>query len=168
MRETVRFCPFYGGLFCTQFSFLSDAYYFDVVVIRLSHINKVQCGLLFHTGILLIGQLFVIFFIVREPSNYEMQIKNRESSIRVQVLLFASLREITGRERLEVELSPPGNNIECALKIVCESYSHLQELLVTEQISVALNQKYLSRTDFSGCLLNDGDIIALLPPISGG
>ena len=105
---------------------------------------------------------------VRESSNYEMQVTNKESSIRVQVLLFASLREITGRERLEVELSPPGNNIESALKIVCESYSHLQDLLATEQISVALNQKYLSKNDFSSCLLNDGDILALLPPISGG
>lgn len=86
---------------------------------------------------------------LRRIPNYEMQVTDRYSKIRVQVLLFASLREITGREQLEVELSPPENTIECALKSVCASYSQIQELLVTdEQISVALNQRYLSIIDF--------------------
>jgi MoaD family protein len=105
---------------------------------------------------------------LRRIPNYEMQVTDRYSKIRVQILLFASLREITGREQLEVELSPPENTIECALKSVCASYSHIQELLVTEQISVALNQRYLSRIDFPTHFLHEGDIIALLPPISGG
>ena len=81
--------------------------------------------------------------------------------MRVRVLYFAVLKDVFGCEREELEL-PAGTT-------VCELLGVLQGRgdsvgKVWGSIAVAVNQEYA----VAGVVLNDGDEVALLPPVSGG
>lgn len=78
----------------------------------------------------------------------------------VRVLLFASLRERTGRAVLvrEVAEGATAGDLLAALR------RDLPALEGTGRIAIAVNSEY---TD-AGHRLRDGDEVALIPPVSGG
>lgn len=81
--------------------------------------------------------------------------------MRGTIKLFASLREATGRSELAWELAD-GATVETLL-------SHLQSTLPalgerTSRAWIAVNRRYAS----SATALQDGDEVALFPPVSGG
>ena len=89
-------------------------------------------------------------------------------TLRVKVLFFASLREQTGVPHVFVDLNSHECSLLALLKILCEKFSYLTEEILKEEISIARNQKYLCNDSFGEVILQNGDELALLPPISGG
>ncbi len=76
----------------------------------------------------------------------------------IEVLLFANLQE---------EASKPALQIDCEKITVAE----LKDILVKEynitisnQIMVAINEEYANKDD----IIQTGDVVAMIPPVSGG
>ena len=80
----------------------------------------------------------------------------------VHVRLFALLRERARRDRVELRL-PPGATVAEALSQLA-AQAPLAELLERMPISVAVNREYAGVQT----RLQDGDELALIPPVSGG
>ncbi|MGG0292441.1 molybdopterin converting factor subunit 1 [Bacillus pacificus] len=76
----------------------------------------------------------------------------------IRVLLFANLQEEVGRSELQIEKE----NITVAeLKdIVATEYN----VPVLAPIMVAINEEYANEDD----MIQSGDVVALIPPVSGG
>lgn len=76
----------------------------------------------------------------------------------IRVLLFANLQEEVGRSELQIEKE----NITVAeLKdIVATEYN----VPVSAPIMVAINEGYANEDD----TIQSGDVVALIPPVSGG
>jgi MoaE-MoaD fusion protein len=74
----------------------------------------------------------------------------------VRIRLFAGLRERAGRDELELEL-PDGALVADALRAV-------DDLAADVPLVMAVNREYASPGD----VLNAGDELALIPPVSGG
>jgi len=79
----------------------------------------------------------------------------------VTVLLFSVLRESVGAGRLEVELAHEATG-EDLLYRLAGSYPVFGEMM--SSIRLARNDVYVE----SGVLLQDGDEVAVLTPVSGG
>ncbi|MBJ8008378.1 MULTISPECIES: molybdopterin converting factor subunit 1 [Bacillus cereus group] len=76
----------------------------------------------------------------------------------IEVLLFAHLQEEASKQALQ---------IDCEKITVAE----LKDILVKEynitisnQIMVAINEEYANKDD----IIQTGDIVAMIPPVSGG
>lgn len=80
----------------------------------------------------------------------------------VHVRLFAMLRERAGRGSVEVELDE-GATVEDALEAVGRQHD-LHELIARMPVTMAVNRDY-AEGDHP---LNEGDELALIPPVSGG
>ncbi|EOP49989.1 molybdopterin converting factor subunit 1 [Bacillus cereus] len=76
----------------------------------------------------------------------------------IRVLLFANLQEEAGTSELQIEKE----NITVAeLKgIVAKEYN----IPVSAPIMVAINEEYANEDD----TIQSGDVVALIPPVSGG
>lgn len=81
--------------------------------------------------------------------------------VRVQVLFFGLLQEITGKSEEEIEL-PSGSRLGDVFTYYAERFPRLAEM--RQSIVLARNQDFSS----AGELVAEGDEIALLPPVSGG
>ena len=81
--------------------------------------------------------------------------------MKVRVRVFAALREILGKEEVEVEL-PERTTIEGLWKQLVDDDDRLKPF--TKSINFAINH------DFAGkeTELNPDDEVAFLPPVSGG
>lgn len=81
--------------------------------------------------------------------------------MKVRLLLFAVLREIVGREEVELEVATATTVGEVVEKLIAENP---QIAAMADVIQVAINQEFAERNTE----LESGDEIALLPPLSGG
>jgi molybdopterin converting factor subunit 1 len=81
--------------------------------------------------------------------------------MRCEVLLFAHLRDAIGHDRLFIELHD-GATIAEALLMLASQHRAIDAL--RDKLAVAVNQRYAR----SAHQLNGGDVIALIPPVSGG
>ncbi|WP_242144193.1 MULTISPECIES: molybdopterin converting factor subunit 1 [unclassified Bacillus cereus group] len=76
----------------------------------------------------------------------------------IQVLLFANLQEEAGTSELKIECD---NITVTELKQLLVKEYHLS---VDQQIMIAINEEYANDTD----TIQAGDVVALIPPVSGG
>ncbi len=81
--------------------------------------------------------------------------------MRGTVKLFASLREMVGRSELDWELDD-GATVETLVAHLEKTWPGLKESAVHTWIAV--NRQYASLDT----MLQDGDEVALFPPVSGG
>jgi molybdopterin converting factor subunit 1 len=81
--------------------------------------------------------------------------------MRVNVLYFAVLRDLCGRSAEQLEL-PTGENVTGLLALLKGRAP--TDSKVWSAIAVAVNQEYAQ----GSLVLQDGDEVALLPPVSGG
>lgn len=92
---------------------------------------------------------------------------SEESSIKVQVLFFASAREAAGNiSSTDLELDT-GSDTGILRNRLAELYPKLAHMVLDEDnLTLALNEEYVT----SGQILplKNGDTVALIPPISGG
>jgi molybdopterin converting factor subunit 1 len=81
--------------------------------------------------------------------------------MKVQVRLFAALREATGMAQMELEL-PPQAKVQDLMDSLALQYPALGPRWGF--VHVALNRQYVSmQTE-----LHDGDEVAFVPPVGGG
>ena len=81
--------------------------------------------------------------------------------MRVTVRLFASLRERAGRESLVLDSVPPGTDVAGAKRLLETRHPELGSL---QSVRGVLGTSYVP----DGTPLGDGEVLALLPPVSGG
>ncbi len=81
--------------------------------------------------------------------------------MQVKVLFFGVLRDMLGKTEETIDV-PAGARLSCLLDRYSEQAPKFKGLLPS--LAVSLNQEYASRN----AALNDGDEVALLPPVSGG
>ena len=82
------------------------------------------------------------------------------SEMKVKLKYFASIAEYVGKKGEEIELSG-GTTIDDLLVAVKSQHD---ALLGMESIIVAVNGEY----NEGSTPLNEGDVVALFPPVSGG
>ena len=76
----------------------------------------------------------------------------------IRVLLFANLQEEAGRSELQIEKE--SITVAELKDVVAKEYN----VPVTEPIMVAINEEYANEDD----MIQSGDVVALIPPVSGG
>jgi len=81
--------------------------------------------------------------------------------VRVNVRLFARLREIAGNAEVARDV-PPGSTVAVVWRTLVDEYPALSPY--ERSISSAVNAEYARMTD----TLGEGDEVAFLPPVSGG
>jgi len=78
----------------------------------------------------------------------------------MEILLFGVVKEMVGQARLQIELAPNAT--------VADLKSHLHEKYPESQklksLLIAVNESYANDADQIG----DSDVIAIIPPVSGG
>ena len=81
--------------------------------------------------------------------------------MRIQLRLFAVLRERAGVDRLDLDL-PDGATVAQAAEAIAGRLPAVRGFL--PRVAFAVNHAYAT-TD---TVLNDGDELAVIPPVSGG
>jgi molybdopterin converting factor subunit 1 len=79
----------------------------------------------------------------------------------VTVRLFAVLRDNARTDQMTLDL-PTGARVSAAVDLVGERLPAIRPLL--PRAACAVNRSYVK----SDAILNDGDELALIPPVSGG
>ena len=83
------------------------------------------------------------------------------AGMRIRVLFFGQLKEFVGRSSDQVEL-PPGSSLETVFRHYA---SQTPKLAAMEgSVAMARNQRFAP----PGEVVQDGDEVALMPPVSGG
>ncbi len=83
--------------------------------------------------------------------------------MKVTVRLFASLKEQTGTDHLDMELAD-GATVGQLTALLSEKHPALKEVLEKRKVLISLNQEMAKKND----ILKEGDEVGLLPPFSGG
>lgn len=84
--------------------------------------------------------------------------------IAVKLLFFAKARELTGKTEAEISISGEKHTLKTLLHEIINFYESLQPLV--NSLLIAINEEYVDPSQ-TVCLKN-GDIVAILPPLSGG
>lgn len=79
----------------------------------------------------------------------------------IHVKLYAIVRDRAGRSLIELEL-PEGSTVEQAAAELGRQFPQIEPFL--KRAAFAVNQDYVARVR----TLNDGDEVAVIPPVSGG
>ncbi len=79
----------------------------------------------------------------------------------VKVLFFASVRDLVGDAQRMVSLA---NGSTVADLIAELALAHKRFIEMAPSLMVSVNQEYMSRDT----VLNEGDEVAFIPPVSGG
>ena len=81
--------------------------------------------------------------------------------MKVKVKFFSSHRSVVGKGELEIELEM-GTTINSLVEMLMKDYPKLKEL--TEFTILSLNHNFANGTES----LQEGDEVALFPPVAGG
>ncbi len=85
-------------------------------------------------------------------SNFEL--------MKIKILAFGIAKEILNSRELELEV-PTGSSIGGIKDLLIDRYPDFSEL---RSLSLALNEEYASDHD----VVEDGDKVVVIPPVSGG
>lgn len=81
---------------------------------------------------------------------------------KVTILYFAALRDLTGTGEEQLELAPEIERVSQLLEQVTKAHASLRDRL--QSIRVAKNETFVDDDE----PLDDGDVVALIPPVQGG
>ncbi len=80
--------------------------------------------------------------------------------MKVKVLYFSEAAKVSGKKEETVDF--PGGTVRDFLKMLCEFHPEISQTIGLSMIAV--NLKYESY-DY---ILEDGDVLAIIPPVEGG
>ena len=83
------------------------------------------------------------------------------AELKLELLLFADMAQACGTDRLAFTC-PRGTTVEALLTTVIDAHPALAPR--RDALAIAVNECYVDRTH----QLQDGDTVALIPPVSGG
>ncbi len=83
------------------------------------------------------------------------------STVNVKVKFFASARDVVGSKQIEMDIKK-GSKTKDVLETLIDKYPGLNDL--KDQLILAVNKQTGKRDK----VLEEGDEIAVLPPVSGG
>ena len=81
--------------------------------------------------------------------------------VRIQVLCFAAARDAVEAARVELDLQD-GATVESGIAGLADRHPRLRAMLPT--LRYAVNEEFAPASQ----PLRDGDVLALIPPVSGG
>jgi len=81
--------------------------------------------------------------------------------MKVKVLLFAQMKEDAGASQLDIELET-GSTVGDVWESVLQSFPKYRGL--NSSVAFAVNAEYANKTS----TVNEGDEVAVIPPVSGG
>ena len=81
--------------------------------------------------------------------------------MKVKVLFFASLKDISGENTIELEMEE-NTTVDSVKIMITIMYPKLEPLL--NFVRIAVNQEFVD----AETVINNGDELAFLPPVSGG
>ena len=82
-------------------------------------------------------------------------------SISLKVLFFGAAGDAVGTKEMLLD-APAPSNVEDVKQILFSNYAALAEL--SRSLMIAVNEQYAT----DDTVLNNGDTVAFLPPVSGG
>tara|TARA_B100001029_G_C14776823_1_gene294297 strand:- start:146 stop:427 length:282 start_codon:yes stop_codon:yes gene_type:complete len=82
-------------------------------------------------------------------------------NMEIEVLFFASYREKAGVKSCTFEISP-GSNLKGLIDKIVQKFPKLHS--DPSKIVAAINEEFSDQSQ----ILSEGDIVALIPPVSGG
>ena len=80
----------------------------------------------------------------------------------IRLLFFAALRDATGQRELEVRLPSEVNTVAGLRQWISAEFASLAARLPS--VRVAVNEAFVEDEH----VLEDGDVVALIPPVTGG
>ncbi len=80
--------------------------------------------------------------------------------MKIRVIYFAAIRDLVERDEETIEISRGAASTEDLVKELLTRHSRL----VMEGVRLAVNEEFVDDSH----PLNDGDTVALIPPVSGG
>jgi molybdopterin synthase sulfur carrier subunit len=81
--------------------------------------------------------------------------------MKIKALFFAACRDIVGNRELDLDVDE-GSQVEDLKNILLVKYPHLAT--INNVLSIAVNAEYVD----GNTILNPGDEVAFIPPVSGG
>jgi molybdopterin synthase sulfur carrier subunit len=95
--------------------------------------------------------------------------KHSQGMPKIKVRLFANFREFTKTGELEIE----GNTVRDVLETICSKYPGLENILFKDGIlqpyvNIFLNGENILESGGLDSSLEQGDEVAIFPPVSGG
>ncbi len=87
---------------------------------------------------------------------------------KLTVELYATLRELTGQKKLELDFTP-GEKVEDVLKRLVEKFPDLKEVLFKEgKVNPGIRIYSQERTLKPDDKLREGETLKVFPPLAGG
>lgn len=87
--------------------------------------------------------------------------------VAIKVLFFASAREAAGTNEIKLSLDAAKANTAVLRTVLAEMYPKLAATVLDEEsVTLAVNEEYVAAGQT--LVLQSGDTVALIPPISGG
>lgn len=80
--------------------------------------------------------------------------------MKLKILLFGITTDLVGTSTLEIEV-PTSSSVAIFKELLVKHYPQLSNI---KSYAIAVNESYAS----DEALLKDGDIVAIIPPVSGG
>jgi molybdopterin synthase sulfur carrier subunit len=81
--------------------------------------------------------------------------------MKIKALFFAACRDIVGNRELDLEVGE-GSQVEDLKNVLLVKYPELAT--INNVLSIAVNAEYVD----GNAILNPGDEVAFIPPVSGG
>jgi len=78
----------------------------------------------------------------------------------IKIKLFATTREFVGKNELNIQVENPCT-VQTIIEDLKQKYPKLEQM---NSFLIAVNMEYAQ----SHTLVSDGDVIAIIPPVSGG
>jgi sulfur-carrier protein len=88
--------------------------------------------------------------------------RREDNPASVTVLYFAALRDLAGQNEEQVSLAVSPQRVEAFLEALEQRHGALRGRL--QAVRVAVNEEFVERSSE----LCGGDVVALIPPVSGG
>ena len=93
--------------------------------------------------------------------------------MRIKVKFLATLKELFGGEEKEIEVAAGGSNILDLLNLLCDSPQRRQKIFGHSDkprtyIQIFKNRRPIQSLDGIHTKLEEGDVIAIVPPMFGG